>query len=116
MPSNTTEKTTKKLTSLRETALLLDKSEISNKEARENIENIVETTGFTVTRFSREDPNKMLYEGPIENSLLTLDRMPIEAKDLSMETWRKMRELIVSVQDSRRRTTEDSEYKNTSSA
>lgn len=84
---------------IKEAALLLDTSQMSPAAVREHIEYIANTTGFTATRYSTEDPNKMLYEGKIDNSLLTLDRMPVDSRLISMETWRKMRDIISSVQE-----------------
>lgn len=98
--SNTTyePETAREKHTLRSLALAMEEGDISLPSARKTLSEIMDA-GFTEAYFDTEDPNKMIFRGNPDNSLLTLDRMAAE-RSISRQTWRAVRDIIDSMKAS----------------
>lgn len=92
---DTTQENTKTYT-LRSIAMAVEKDTIKPSVAQEEVKKIHDE-GFVEAYFSKEDPNKMVFHGNKENSLLTLDRLDSE-RIIQKSTWNKMREYVEKAQ------------------
>lgn len=86
--------TTKKTQpTLKASAIQFENREINSSEMEQVVRDILRGPGFTETHFDAENPNKMVFKGSPENSLLTLDRLDAE-RTIERETWRAIRGFI----------------------
>lgn len=92
---------------LRSIAMEIEKDDIKPSVAKAEVQRIHDE-GFVDTYFSKDDPNKMVFHGEKDNSLLTLDRLDSE-RTIQRSTWSKMREYIESAQGKKK--SENSEKK-----